>query len=388
MQYDSWPQDVYINVGDYIYPSSPNGFLYVATNSGKTQSTTIGKSALSEPAWHINTTIYDGILVWDFVVLTSQQVSDNIQEWRPGHKYNVGEFVVPTYEFLWNTDPCGFVLSRIVAEPAWVTSPHVKITDNEVVWESLISAYFYIPKGIVNEPLMSEIYKTVDYLSQMEYIKLDMNEVSEKFGDRLKLEIDTIYQVIDEMGYDYLSRVLNLTKEEVDSFVKYIGLMHLLKGQRSGLELVMSLMGLAFHIEEWWETPDINNPTIPVQSFNLDINVNISQMYSNTTSRLTNFIKNYVYPKLNKLVLSYLVNFATLATGFAGVQDTERYCSIQQSFISAYTLAGIQDIDYPGSISYTGPAWTDFMYVKDTLGNSVVDLDQDGNTINIYEDTL
>ena len=153
-----------------------------------------------------------------------------------------------------------------------------------------------------------------------------------------------------KLGYEYIADVFELTKEEVNQLLSYIALIHALKGSREGLKLVMDLMGLSYHIEEWWE----KSPTGVVDTFDLSVDINLSNLNRNTLSRLVTFIKNYVYPKLNAFEIKYNATIADLVITAGGFCDETIYSPMHTAASLGVTSAAFIDETIYGSASAVG----------------------------------
>lgn len=337
---EKWSQNTKYDVGDYIYPTTENNYIYICIQAGISQSYSKGYSNSVEPLWQINTDVLDGILVWRFV--ESLGIEDF---WLPNTEYGLGNRVKPSTGYInWNGKDYCYELNRVVAEPVWPVKLNTKVVDGTVIWETQISSSTFVPKEIKTEPVFSEVVKMIDYLSQKDEVKLYLDEVLNKHADRKKLSPSTIYQIVNELGYDYIANIFNLTKDEVSALLGYTSLLHILKGERSGFELALDLMGLSYHIEEWWE----KSPKGEADTFDLFVNVNLSTITADTISKLLIFVRNYVYPQMAKFNLNYLVNFIQANASMAGFVDTTFYGNIDYIVLTA-TMGGFIDTTYYGT---------------------------------------
>ena len=127
-----------------------------------------------------------------------------------------------------------------------------------------------------------------------------------KYKDPDQLTPEIIAEIIKEYGFDYINDIVStLQNIETNVLVHFISLLHLLKGHRDGLELILKVLGFEFQINEWWEQLPQNEP----HTYNMDIFFNLSQVTDvfETLNRIRIFSENYVYPKL--LVANLIVDF-------------------------------------------------------------------------------
>jgi hypothetical protein len=137
-------------------------------------------------------------------------------------------------------------------------------------------------------------------------------DIKNKYKDFLALDNEIVQKIISEQGYDYISSILQLmTLNNVESkvFLGYIALVHFLKGNRRGLELVFGLLVLDYSMTEWWE----KTPQGTVDTFDLTVNIDMAEYtFDDVDTYDTNiraFVAQYVYPIFD----TYLIK-ATLKT--------------------------------------------------------------------------
>ena len=149
-----WIHGKYYTKGQYVYPTTPNGYYYVALNSGYAQSYNFGNSSKYEPSWVVNQDVYEDKLVWSFILADGTETT-----WKASKKYLIGNKVKPTTgNISWGGKSYCFYLKRILAEPDWPIVNKNLVIDNEVTWETHVSAYTFIPKGIIVEETLVETY--------------------------------------------------------------------------------------------------------------------------------------------------------------------------------------------------------------------------------------
>lgn len=336
---ETWNPDTLYQAGDYVYAPKRPGFLYVALNRGTSHSRTAGYTGMAEPNWVLEKEVLDGHVIWK-----STPVVGNEQPWRKEFKYQVGNRVVPTSgPVLWGDTYYCFKAYRFIYEPDWPREANVRFTDNNITWQSQMSSAFFLPKSRLKETAFIELYKIIDYLSLQE--ELILNDVKHKFNDREKLSVTALNTIISEFGYDYIAEALNLTTQELRHLVAYIGLVHALKGSKTGLYLVMELMGISYRAEEWWE----KEPKGEADTWSLFAEVDAAKATSNMVERLVNFTRNYVYPILDEFVITYKIDLAVLDIFMGGFVDQEYEFIIDTGWMVLSMLAGFVDQELGGA---------------------------------------
>ena len=107
-----------------------------------------------------------------------------------------------------------------------------------------------------------------------------------------------LLEIIKEFGYDYITDVLDLTTAQIRQLAQLISLIHFMKGHKDGLVLVLDLLGFVGSIlTEWWE----KNPQGTPDTFDMELNLNVSSIDTEAIIRLLAFVENYVYPVIEEL---------------------------------------------------------------------------------------
>lgn len=319
---DIWKQKTTYKVGQIIYPDKPNGFYYVCVQSGTTKSTTEGYSNSFEPTWQENRSIEDRFLIWKPL---PHDPNPSVTEWEPDKLYHLGNKVHPASGSLRGL--YSYILLRIIAEPVWPTEIDAVIEDGTVSWQAKISTQSFIPQELTTDELHTEFHRLVDYL--LESNVLVLNDVLFKFKDRSKLQIGALQALVTEQGYEYIADVLSLTKDQLETLMEYINLIHFLKGTRTGLELVLNLLGIAAVIKEWWE----EEPTQEAHTFTLSLDFNLGNIKRDSVRRIADFTAHYVFPKLRQIIINYEAELAQKETYLMGVADQDFHIDSGDTFV-------------------------------------------------------
>jgi hypothetical protein len=337
-----WKPDTIYNVGDYVY-TKKLGYFYLATKKGKSQSKTTASSRKYEPAWKLDGLVYDGTIQWEIVEVTSSQIS-TARKWAPETLYNIKEIILPSTGALTfsgaTTTHYGFILKRIILNPDWPSVPEETIQDGTVVWETRLSYSKLLPPERLKEKLYIELCEVMDNLQLHEehYFK----DVLHKFNDRQELRQSSLEQIVGEFGYVYIAKALRLTTEELRSLVAYMGAIHALKGSHHGLDLVFELMKLTWQYEEWYEW----NPKGEPDTWALYLQLDITKVPADLTSRIIQFTRQYVYPILTKFEVTYIVDLIKAGIVVGGFIDFEYLIPVNTGVYVLASVAGFFDIDY------------------------------------------
>lgn len=152
----------------------------------------------------------------------------------------------------------------------------------------------YVPPRIRDFSLYQKVCEILDFVRKRS--NAEFNNSKSKYFDFNDLDDDAVKDVINEFGYGYIVDALELSQSQLRSMLGYIALIHLLKGSKIGLQLVLDLMGLTgkYIISEWWEDTSLQPGEF---SFLIDVTTfGISNLASLDTLRV--FVRQYVYPKM------------------------------------------------------------------------------------------
>ena len=150
----------------------------------------------------------------------------------------------------------------------------------------------------------------------------DFKDIKFKFKDSEQLSDEVNLEIIREQGFEYINDVIaTLETADTKTILNFISLINILKGHVDGLELVLTLLGFEFDIQQWWQQSPQGEP----HTYDMDIFFNLSIVTNvfQTLNRIRTFSENYVYPKL--LVINLIVDFdlAEAETAIAGFKTQE-----------------------------------------------------------------
>ena len=135
-----------------------------------------------------------------------------------------------------------------------------------------------------------------------------------KYRDYRNLDDSSLHQLVKEFGFQYIIDVLELPESKLKNVVAYLSLINTLKGSKTGLELVLTLLGFEYRMLEWWEDP-VSLPernTYALELVFLDMGFDSKFLLDFQT-----FSRQYVYPLLASIVVYFKFHWAAVYTGCA-----------------------------------------------------------------------
>ena len=152
---------------------------------------------------------------------------------------------------------------------------------------------------------------------------LELSDSRDKYRDTLSASQDRIFEMIKELGFDYINDVLQTTSGEQENFLLSLAsVLSLFKGHRDGLILVMKLLGFEISVIEWWEKTPQGEP----HTFDMEITISAENV-DNVLATVTNirrFVTQYVYPKFETATLVFSFDFAEANTAHSLFVDIEQ----------------------------------------------------------------
>lgn len=160
------------------------------------------------------------------------------------------------------------------------------------------SSINYLAENLRDAELYPKITGMIDYI--VSNFEEEFNDVKNKYKNPDLVSNEVIKQIIDELGFNYISSVMDtITNYQFNSMLDFLGLINLLKGSRTGLELVLKLLGFDSVITEWWEKepkgiPDTYDITVVLNSSTVE------DPYA-TINKIKIFSLHYVYPLIENV---------------------------------------------------------------------------------------
>lgn len=132
----------------------------------------------------------------------------------------------------------------------------------------------------------------------------DMKVVKYKYSDGSQIGNEAIKEIMIENGYEYIKAVMDtITGFDFKTMMAFVNLIGNLKGTRTGMELVLKLMGFDSSITEWWEA----TPQAEPWSYKITVIVDsslVQDLYV-TLATLKVFSQNYVFAKISNIDLQF-----------------------------------------------------------------------------------
>ena len=146
------------------------------------------------------------------------------------------------------------------------------------------------------------------------YERMMLQESINKYKDYRNLRDSTLHQIVKEFGFQYIIDVLSLPESKLKNIIAYLSLINMLKGSKTGLELVLTLLGFEYKLLEWWEDPIElpNRNTYALELVFVDMGFD-----SKFLSDFRTFSRQYVYPLLTNMTVYFKFNWAAIYTGCA-----------------------------------------------------------------------
>lgn len=138
---------------------------------------------------------------------------------------------------------------------------------------------------------------------------------------------EVIKNIITELGFEYITNVMDTIQNvEFNTLLEFVSLINLLKGSRTGLELVLNLLGFDSIIREWWE----QDPNHEVYTFEIVIimdNNNVPDAVA-TLELVKVFARAYVFPLVENIDFRFNLEIGTLTAISAGFFKPHYYGTI------------------------------------------------------------
>lgn len=182
-----------------------------------------------------------------------------------------------------------------------------------------INSVKYLPPEFQKNDYYIKICSLIDALlsDNSDYFRYERNQFQNainKYRDYRNLDNSSIHQLVKEFGFQYIIDILALPESKIKNLIAYLSLINMLKGSKTGLELVLTLLGFDYKILEWWEDPIElpNRNTYALELTFVDMGFDSKFLVNFQT-----FSRQYVYPLLTNIVTYFKFNWAAIYTGCA-----------------------------------------------------------------------
>ncbi len=173
----------------------------------------------------------------------------------------------------------------------------------------------YLVEKLKTYELYPKVRELLNHIISNALTELEDVKYKYKGSDIVRKEV--IQEVIEELGFGYINGIIDtITNFEFNVLLDFIGLLNLLKGSRTGLELILRLLSLDSVIQEWWEQSPVGEPNTYV--ITVIMNGSTVPNPSQTLEKVQAFAKEYVYAVINNIDFRFTFSFAEKNINFAG----------------------------------------------------------------------
>lgn len=182
---------------------------------------------------------------------------------------------------------------------------------------NFINSAKYLPPAFQQNEYYVKICSLIDSLISQNskyfaYEEVQFMDAMNKYMDRENLSSPAVQQIIKEFGYQYILNILDLPESRMKNLIAYLALINMLKGSKTGLELVLSLLGFDFKLLEWFEDP-IALPR--KNTYALELTFVDMGFGENFFRDFRTFSREYVYPLLERIVVYFRFSYGRLYFG-------------------------------------------------------------------------
>jgi hypothetical protein len=206
----------------------------------------------------------------------------------------------------------------------------------------------FLPEFNQTQDLYKKVCEMMDYV--IENHETESSPIINKYKDYFSLDEVYIRQLIAEKGYGYIVDAAILDTESLANIYSYLAIIHLLKGTETGLELVLKLLKYDYEQIVWWKKDPQGIPN----TFDLNLNLDLTDFNSEKIFNLRKFTRFYVYPIMD-LFLNLSFDMAALEITVAGFVEQD-YSSL--GYLAAFYInfAGFIDQEFGNIVAHALPA--------------------------------
>jgi hypothetical protein len=173
----------------------------------------------------------------------------------------------------------------------------------------------FVPKNLRGHALYPKLSEMVNYI--IEGTVKELEDVKYKWTGPEFVRNEAIQEVVKELGFEYIASVMEtITDTEFNTLLSFLSLINLLKGSRTGLELVLILLGFDSVISEWWE----KNPQHDPYTFEIVVIMDSNKVPDvfETLNRVRIFTREYVFPLVENVDFRFSFSLAEKNLTVAG----------------------------------------------------------------------
>lgn len=162
-----------------------------------------------------------------------------------------------------------------------------------------------IPVNLQSQELYPKVTGMVDFIIK-NYAR-EFEDVKLKFRGPDLVSQDVIKNIITELGFKYIADVMDtISNFEFNTLLEFVSLINLLKGSRTGVELILKLLGFDSIIREWWE----QDPVHPVYTFEVVVIMDSNKVPDAvaTLAKVKVFARAYVFPIIENIDFRFSIS--------------------------------------------------------------------------------
>lgn len=173
----------------------------------------------------------------------------------------------------------------------------------------------FLPAALKQYELYPKISEMLQFIIAGTAVELE--DVKYKYSRPDVVSDEVIKQIVQELGFQYIRDVMDTIENfEFTALLDFLSLISLLKGHKSGLELILKLLSFDSIIKEWWEA----DPKRPVYTYELIVIMDTTFVPDifGTLEKIKIFARQYVFPTLENIDFRFQLTFADRNANFAG----------------------------------------------------------------------
>lgn len=182
-----------------------------------------------------------------------------------------------------------------------------------------------IPETLRSYELYPKITDMMDYIVR-QYAEA-FEDVQLKYRSPGTVREEVIKEIITELGFKYITEVMDtIDNIQFNTLLQFVSLLNLLKGSRTGFELVLKLLGFESIIREWWE----QFPQHETYTFEIVIIMDASNVpnATETLEKVKTFARAYVFPLIENIDFRFSIEIGSRNVTPAGFWKTRYYGQI------------------------------------------------------------
>lgn len=160
----------------------------------------------------------------------------------------------------------------------------------------------FLPNNLKESPVMQMIAELIDSLmtsdlKNISQIRSAYFDTVYKISNYSKLTKEAKLEILSELGFDYISDVLDLDDDQLTNLLILFNLIYCLKGKDEGLKLILDILKLNYSYENWYEVSPKGIPLTATLTVTM-----IDALPPNFLKNLLKFVRSYMLTYINIIV--------------------------------------------------------------------------------------